>query len=254
MIAIYRNVCLFRLCNRYFDDEEVLLDRKSVVTGFSHSGVPDEELHPVQTIHIQLTKNEEILFAEIDKENRRQIRKAEKRQLQFVVIEHPTDQELKKFKRFYNRHAQVKGTYRCGAYHIQTMRKLAEQQRLVVTYVTDSMGEMLYCYRLYVTDGKTAMTLYSASEVDLKDMPEMKRIVSEANRYLIWKNIVRFKEKGVEILDMGGLTDKPSIQRFKQGFGGNAAMVYSGYKTNSLFGRIILSVRKRLLNKGRKRE
>lgn len=251
MISIHRTFFFFRFCNRYFDKEVMPYNQGCIVTGYSHSLAEDARLEPVQTIHIQLQKSKETLFAEIEKENRRQIRKAEKRPMQFVALEQPTDLDLKKFQKFYNRHARKKNTYRCRSYNLYTLKKLTEKNGLVFTYMTDVEHKNTYCYRIYVTDGEKAMTLYSASNIDLLTSPETKRISSEANRYLIWKNILRFKERGVKVLDMGGLTDVPSIQKFKKGFGGNAVTVYSGYTASSPIGRLILVVRKRILNKGR---
>lgn len=255
MISIYyRTFFIFRFCNRYFDNEAAPLEQKCTVTGFSHCSVRDMRLEPVQTIHIQLQKSEEILFAEIEKENRRQIRKAEKRQLNYVVLDKPTDEQLKKFQEFYNRHARKKKTYRCRSHNLHTLKKLAEKNGLVFTYMTDENHNNIYCYRIYVTDEETAMTLYSASDIELQAAPETKRLSSEANRLLIWKNILRFKERGVKVLDMGGLTEEPSIQKFKRGFGGNVVTVYSGYTAKSPIGKLILLVRSRLLKKGRKKD
>src|SRR5690606_32036053 len=117
--------------------------------------------------YIDLLKSEQTLFSEIEKENRRQIRKAEKQQMQFVVLEQPTVFELKNFQKFYNRHAKVKRTFRCRSFHLHTMKKLIEKDGLVFTYMTDQNHNHIYCYRIYVTDGETAMTLYSASNTHL---------------------------------------------------------------------------------------
>ncbi|MFD1205214.1 hypothetical protein ACFQ38_08865 [Sporosarcina contaminans] len=253
MISIQRKLLCVRICNQYFVQNVVPKKNKDTLTGFSHANVHIEGTEPLQTVYIDLLKSEETLLMEIEKENRRQIRKAEKQQMQYIVLENPTASELKKFQRFYNRHAKLKNTYRCGFYHIETMKKLAEKGHLVFTYMADQSCKMIYCYRVYVTDGEMAMTLYSASNTFLKTLPKTKRQLSEANRFLIWKNMIRFKMKGVKVLDMGGLTDEPSIRKFKTGFGGVAVTVYSGYTANTIIGKLTLILRNQLLGKSRRR-
>ncbi|GEN83262.1 hypothetical protein SLU01_15740 [Sporosarcina luteola] len=253
MISIHRRMILSSICNRYFVKNDVTTNQSYTLTGFAHALINIKGTQPLQTIYIDLLKSEETLFIEIDKENRRQIRKAEKQRMQYVVLEQPNTSELKEFQSFYNQHAKLKQTYRCNSFHLRTMQKLVEKNGLVVTYITDSGHNNIYCYRIYVTDGEMAMTLYSASNVHLKTLPETRRQLSEANRYLIWKNILRFKKKGVKILDMGGLTDKPSIKKFKTGFGGDVVTVYSGYTANSIIGKLTLLARNRIHMKSGKK-
>lgn len=254
MISIHRKVFNASICNRYFVKKDVPTAKRDTLTGFSHALIKIEGTQPLQTVYIDLLKSEQILFSEIEKENRRQIRKAEKQQMQFVVLEQPTASELKKFQKFYNQHAKLKRTYRCSSFHLHTMKKLVEKDGLALTYMTDRDHNHIYCYRIYVTDGEMAMTLYSASNIHLTTAPETKRQLSEANRYLIWKNIIRFKRKGVKTLDMGGLTDEPSIRKFKTGFGGEVVTVYSGYAASSLIGKLTLVARNQLLGKSRGRD
>lgn len=251
MIWIFRKFLFVSISNSYFTSGNEEDNHRQSVKGFSHSLMRNKDLQPIETIHIDLEKSEGELFAEIDKENRRQIRKAEKQNMQFVVIKHPSDVELKNFQTFYNRFAIQKHTYRCNAYHMHTMKKLLEKNALIFTYMADAENNNVHCYRIYVTDGEMAMTLYSASDINPHASPEKKRRLSEANRYLLWKNMTRFKSKGVKILDMGGLTDQPSIRKFKTGFGGEVVTVYSGYTAHSLFGKLLLFCRKQLFRKSR---
>lgn len=253
MISIYRHLFFIKLGNRYFNIKKSLTENGCLVTGFSHSLVQIADLQPGKTVHIDLRKSEEALFAEIEKENRRQIRKADRQQMQFVVLEQPNITELKKFQRFYNSHAKLKHTFRCSSYNLQTLKKLADNGALTITYMTDFDFNTIYAYRVYVTDGEMVMTLYSASNTNLAMTPVMKRRLSEANRNLMWKNILRFKEKGVKIFDMGGLTDEPYIQKFKMGFGGNVVTVYSGYTASSQIGKVIIKLRECALKRHRKK-
>jgi lipid II:glycine glycyltransferase (peptidoglycan interpeptide bridge formation enzyme) len=87
------------------------------------------------------------------------------------------------------------------------------------------------------------MNLYSASHFRMADSPELKKMLSQANRYLVWKCILLFKEKGYKFYDMGGLSYDDNIRRFKLGFGGKVVPVYWGYEANSIMGSLVLRMR-----------
>ncbi len=95
-----------------------------------------------------------------------------------------------------------------------------------------------------MTDHIHALTLYSASHFRINELPETKRLYSMASRYLLWKNILWFKESGHKIYDFGSLTTDKNIRQFKLGFGGEIVLVYSGYLSTNLKGSFILWARK----------
>ncbi|UZM98838.1 hypothetical protein OL548_31985 [Lysinibacillus sp. MHQ-1] len=51
--------------------------------------------------------------------------------------------------------------------------------------------------------------------------------------FLIWHNLLHFKEQGFVLYDMGELTDNLNVRAFKLSFGGQVVNVYSGYITQS---------------------
>ncbi len=202
----------------------------------------ESRLRTVETLQINLNKEENELLMDLHKTTRRQIRRAENQKLKHIVLENPTNQDLLTFQKFYNRFAKNKKTHACNSFHMKSMKLLRDQNALMLTYMQNEKQET-YCYRVYIVDGTFAMNLYSVSHFRMADHAEQKKILSQANRYLVWKCILWFKAKEYTLYDMGGLTDDENIRRFKLGFGGEIVSVYSGYETNSIIGALVLKLR-----------
>lgn len=63
------------------------------------------------------------------------------------------------------------------------------------------------------------------------------------NKYLHWKDILSFKERGYSRYEWGGITDVENpngIDRFKMEFGGEVQIYYNYIVANSLKGRLYL--------------
>lgn len=217
--------------------------------GFSHAYRPVNQLIKQTTLLIDLTKSEDQLLNELHRSTRKQIRQAAKYDFQIEVIDRPTIANIREFQNFYNEFAKYTHTYKCGAFHIKTMELLTESNNLIITRIVNGTNEIL-SYRVYITDGETVFSLYSASQFRLKKDAMEKRIISIANRYLLWKNILYFKERKNIVYDMGGLTTNNNIRNYKMEFGGDIAEVYSGYEVTSLLGKLVLLGRTIKLRKG----
>ena len=218
--------------------------------GFSHAYRPVNQLIKQTTLLIDLSKSEEQLMKDLHRTNRKQIRKAAEYDFQIEVLDRPTLANIREFQKFYNEFAKYTNTYKCGAFHVQTMELLMESSNLIITrIVSKGSGETL-AYQVYITDEETAFSLYSASHFRLKDKAIDKRMLSIASRYLFWSNILYFKRRNNLVYDMGGLTTNDNISSFKREFGGEITEVYSGYETTSLLGKLVLLGRTIKLRKG----
>ncbi|MCG7345450.1 hypothetical protein MHZ92_15035 [Sporosarcina sp. ACRSL] len=243
MIAIDRKLMNIKIKTYYLATEDIRKgDVKAHLIGYAHSLIPKSSLRSFETIQIDLRKDENELLMEMNKTTRRQIKSALERGFTHVIVDNPTDQELMDFQEFYNRFAKDKRTHMFNSYHMQTMKLLRDQNALMLTYMKDKDNNIL-CYRIYMTDGIVVLNLYSASHFRIVDDRELKRIMSQANRLLIWKSLLWYKEKGQLVYDMGGLTDDENIRKFKLGFGGKIVQAYSGYESKSMIGNIIMKVR-----------
>lgn len=242
ILVIERKLFHIKINNYYFVKEGVEFEPTVHVKGFSHSFIPRRTLGDLETIHIDLTKDENVLLMEVHKSTRKQIRSAEEQGLQWFVIETPTNQNFKDFQTFYNRFARNKQAHTCSSFHMKTMKLLRNKNAITLTYMQDQQQDIL-CYRMYITDGDIVMNLYSASHYRMIESKEKKRMISQANRLLIWNSILLFKERGHKLYDMGGLTSDENIRLFKLGFGGKIVPVYSGYEAHSFWGRFIIKIR-----------
>ena len=233
----------------YFLKELNLNENISDIQGFSHSIIPKKPLKRIETVHINLTKSEEELHQQLHRSNKKQIKKASTKLLTIEVIDKPRYEDIRTFQKFYNQFAKNKNTYPCNYFHVHTMNMLIAKHALVITRILNEESEIL-CYRVYITDGETAFSLYSASFFNHKEKSEKKRLLSEANRYLLWQNILYFKKHNHKIYDMGGLTDNENIRKFKMEFGGEITDVYSGYEAKSKVGQFVLWLRSKKMRKG----
>lgn len=237
------------MLNYYFIKEPNLYNRSAHIVGFMHSSIPNNTLPKIETIYIDLTKTEEELYTKLHRSNRKQINKASSYGFHIEVLTQPAIEDIREFQTFYNQFAKQTKTYSCDSFHLSTMRLLADQNALIITKLLNE-SEVVQCYRVYISDGDIAFSLYSASHFRLSNKTEEKRKLSEGSRYLLWRNILYFKEHNHLTYDMGGLTTNENIWKFKMEFGGEVIAVYSGYEANSMIGKLVLWLRSVKMTKG----
>lgn len=242
MITIERRLVFWKLKSYYFVQSGQVESSQDHIRAYIHSFIPKGRCREFQTLQFDLMKEQETLLMEMNKSTRRQIRRASEKQLEFLCLENPTNNDLQGFQTFYNEFARNKGTYTCNQFHLKTMKLLRDQNALMLTMVKDPNGVIL-CARTYIIDDDLVVNLYSSSHFRMSNDSDYKRLLGQANRYLVWKSLLNFKKKGCQLYDMGGLTDDENIRRFKLGFGGEVVTVYSGYKGTSLVGNLIVKLR-----------
>ena len=223
----------------------------SSIISYTNALIQIPALSEVETYQIDLTLSEDELFRNLKKSNRNQINQAASKTFTHIIDTQPSNTDLLLFQQFYNEFAKKKHTYKCKAYHLKTMKLLRDQHALVLTKILSNQGE-LYAYRIYLTDRIRAYTLYSASHFRRNVLPETKRLSSLASRYLMWKNILWFKQTGHGIYDLGNLTEDENIRQFKMGFGGKIVKAYSGYVSTNRTGKFVLWLRKLKMNSHKK--
>lgn len=227
----------------YFAEQcDEVKERKKLVC-YTQTKQPEQKLEGHTTLQIILQQEEDELLADLSKMNRYMLRRAKKEPYQVIVKEDPTDLELKEFQQFYNAFAKMKDTNRVRKFHMQTLQLLREKGALVYTKLQNYEGDAL-CYRLYIVDGDMVLNLYTGTAAWIKDRSDLKQQIRFANRYLLWENIMMFRNRGFARYDFGALTNKEEIKEFKLGFGGQEVDVYFGYLTDSMIGKLFLQLRK----------
>ncbi|MFK2826907.1 hypothetical protein QYG89_14725 [Bacillus sp. B190/17] len=251
MITIARQLWGIKLQNVYFPEksDSLVSDRSFDLIGITQSLTPSDKLNKLETLQIDLTKSEEELLADMTKSTRQQIRQAiQKYDFHFQVFPKPANNDLYAFQSFYNQFAEHKNTYKCRAFHIQTLKLLRDNGNMLMTQITNENNDVLCC-RIYAIDGQRATSLYSVSHFRLNDDQTRKRILSNAHRYLKWKDMTWLKNNGYRVYDSGGLTSDNNIRKFKLEFGGTIVTEYSGYVANTLKGRMLLGIRRLNMSK-----
>lgn len=227
----------------YLADKPTTARKKIKLVQHVHSLIPSRKLARSETAHIDLTQNESNLKAAMSVRNVQMLEQAEKEPYEVVVIEHPTIDNLKDFKKFYNQMAKEKNLELIRRTQMHSFLLLAKQNALLLTEVRSECGQTL-CASLDIVYHQKAMSYYVATS-NLFFKPEhLKQPIRYAHCYLLWHNLRSLKSKGYQLYDMGDLTNDVAIRECKLGFGGQIVNVYSGYIAQSKISALLLSVQK----------
>lgn len=102
---------------------------------------------------------------------------------------------------------------------------------------------------IFVADNKHARALVLASAHNSSDS-KIREIIGQANRLLIWEAIKYFKNKNLELFDLGGISpdsQNPSLRNlaeFKEAFGGFRKSCYYYHKVYSRLLKFWIKIRK----------
>jgi hypothetical protein len=202
------------------------------------------------TLFIDLTQEQDKLWKNIEKNTRKQIRRAEEKdQLVFEYWDKSNFEILQEFLTFYDEFALDKGIPKVNR---DRLRGLMNAGALDISRINSNDGTPLVwhaCYR-----SKTLVeVLHSASMFRKSTNSEHRHLLGRANRYLYWRNILRFKNLNFSILDLGGWyggnenQEKLRINQFKEGFGGEVVKVFGCSQGVTVMGKLYLQLRNLLI-------
>ena len=144
----------------------------------------------------------------------------------------------------YNPFAALKGLLPLERARIDGM---ASAGALDLSVVKDSQGNVLVYHANYRTQHR-ATELYLPSLYRKLSDSAARNAIGRANRYLIWSDMLRYKEQGLKYFDFGGWypgTADPAllkINEFKRGFGGQVVRTYQCEQILTLKGWLVLRV------------
>jgi lipid II:glycine glycyltransferase (peptidoglycan interpeptide bridge formation enzyme) len=215
--------------------------------------IADARTTPFLTMVTDLSVEEGAIAEKFGKDCRYKIRRAETKD--GLSMEFITDPEsrLDEFRAFYDAFARQKSV--APSYH-QWLVAACKACQLVLTSATRN-GEALV-WHAYLICGKAACLEYTGSCFRNKEN-DYRALVGRANRWLHWREMLRFKEMGITRYDWGGLFEDESvperagINQFKKDFGGQPVRTYDCTVPVTRKGRIWLPVRNawRRRNQGR---
>ena len=249
-MIIYRKA-LLRIAETWFD-EEAHGARVDIVRRLQHpTPIAEAKCTPFHTILMDLKDDPDLLFAKMKRETRYEIRRAgEKDGLTHEVWITADCGCLAQFLSFYDECVILNGLPKIKGVRLQ---KLAEAGSLSLSLVR---GEAVvpFVWHAYYCAGRRVRLLHSASfGRDLDG--SSKSLLGRANRYHHWKDVLTFRAQGIQIYDFGGWYDghsdpkRLSINKFKEGFGGQIVLNYNCVQGLTRIGKAAIWLYTRMLRR-----
>jgi hypothetical protein len=226
-------------------DEQPACDRTVDVLLYRQRPAPVKAGRSTRSLTLvnDLRQDQDRMMGALGNTNRYKIKRAEsKDRFQLAFFTDPAPQ-LEAFGAFYDEFARQKGLP-C-AYYAGLCAAARAGQLVLTSSVRD--GDTLV-WHAYITHGERVALLHSASHFR-RTLNGDSALVARANRWLHWRDILRFKELGFAVYDWGGLfedeTDaaRAGVNNFKREFGGDLAHAYQCDLAVTLKGRAYLALR-----------
>ncbi len=198
---------------------------------------------PFLSLITDLSVEKDAIFAKFGNEARYKIRRAEAKNglhMEFIVA---PESRLDEFRAFYDAFARQKSIVPADHQWLVAACKACQ-----LTLTSASENGTALVWHAYVTFGRSARLQYSGSCFRDRES-DYRALVGRANRWLHWRDMLRFKEMGMERYDWGGLFEDDSvpehagINNFKKGFGGQPERSYDCTVPVTTKGRIYLPLR-----------
>lgn len=222
--------------------------------------VPGAEWKYFYNYFVDLTRDTGQLWEQLNKDTAYKIRRARDRDQIICECCNPNDPVvLDRFEEMYNPFAASKGLGRLDRAQTDSM---AAAGALDLSVARDSHGNALVYHANY-RDRRRATQMQSPSLYWKLPGSATRNLAGRANRYLIWNDMMRYKEQGLKCFDFGGwypgTADQAllKINEFKRGFGGQVMREYMCEQILTPKGWVVLKTarllkRVRLLRSGSK--
>ncbi|MBP5599727.1 MAG: hypothetical protein J6X48_05535 [Lachnospiraceae bacterium] len=198
-----------------------------------------------ETLINDLTLSEDELFMLYDKKVRNEIRRAEKEDISFyfynakeVAINAGKEEVIDKYYDFCDgiNKPELKNNLNRDEF-----KAFVANGNIAISKAEYGDGGV---YHIYMYDDKTAMLWFSFS--DYRNLEGKNQVAGWANRALHHKDMMAFKELGLEKYEWGGISSSKEpngIDKFKMNFGGTVTNVYYDFKGNTLKGKILIGLK-----------
>jgi hypothetical protein len=208
------------------------------------SAVPGSRWKYCRTLLIDLTQEPADLLDQMTKDAVYEIRRArEKDQTTCECCDVTDTGVMDDFETMYNRFAAFKRLQPLDRGRVESM---AEAGVLDLSVAKDPGGKPL-TYHAHCRDRQRASELFSVSLYRELTDNAARAAITRANRYLVWSDMLRFREGGIKYFDFGGwfhgdLTpDMVNINNFKAKFGGRVVREYQCEQIRTLKGWVVLN-------------
>lgn len=225
--------------------DEPVAAGQDIIIGYQRPECPPGvQGRPFHTLVLDLRQTSNELLAALDKDVRYELRRSEKDALTFECLAEPAAY-LDDFCRFYNVFALDKGL---DTIVPSGLMPVVSAGHLILTRIQKDGATLIW--HAYRCVGGRARLLHSASLFRGQESAQ-RALTGRANRFLHWRDILEFKQRGYRIYDFGGWTlpeqadeAKARINDFKAGFGGRQVQEYHLTYPLSAKGRVWLLLRR----------
>lgn len=183
------------------------------------------------TYENSLTLSEEVIFQNISKTNRYEIRRAmNKDRIEIQYIESISEKDIDEYCSFYNEFAKSKNLnyFKNG----EKEKCLAEKKMFCIARAISAEGKVLVENGYIVSQSR--VLLYTSASVRMREKENI-NLIGRANRLLHYKSMLHFKEKGKSTYDFSGAyigtenLEYKNITHSKKQFGGELTSYKCGY-------------------------
>jgi hypothetical protein len=205
--------------------------------------IADARSTPFLSLVTDLSGAEDAIMEKFGKDCRYKIRRAETKDgLRMEFVPDP-ESRLDEFRAFFDAFARQKSLAPSDP---QWLLAACKARQLALSSASQN-GEALV-WHAHVMFGKTAGLKHSGSYFRNRGN-DYRALVGRANRWLHWRDMLRFKEMGIQRYDWGGLFEDEStperagINNFKRDFGGQQERTYDCTVPVTVRGRIYIPLR-----------
>ncbi len=213
-----------RIADLYFDEQPVDGLKVDIVRfNQSPTRVPGAICTLFPTIVLDLSQSSEEILAKMKSHTRYKIRRAEEKDdLTYVYSQNGDPNIVREFSDHLDDCAVLKNLPLVSR---ERLSVLARNGALDVSFVRDKSGAILAASSFIVTPSRVR-GLYAGASYRGTDDPTRRTMIGRANRYLYWRDILRFRDSKIRTFDFGGYytgeqdEEKMRVNGFKDEFGG----------------------------------
>ena len=208
----------------YFFDEEPGKERADLIRCHQRSSPLDGwDCTPFHTRLIDLRQSPDRILTAMEPDSRRAVLRSEKKDSLTYCWPGGGDRSLlHEVFHLQDQSAALKGQRKVNRGRLMAMWQAGS---LDIAVMRDASGSPLV-WRIYYRDSRRARNLYNGSLHRALHDSAQRNLIGRAHRYLVWMDILRFQNAGLETYDFGGWytgnndVDKLKINLFKKEFGG----------------------------------
>jgi hypothetical protein len=216
--------------------------------------VPGAYCEEMKTLFVDLNRSADELFAGLDKTTAYEIRRArDKDGVHCETLDAANPRILDEFWNFFQEFSSVMNYESPGERGRRWLEQLQEAGYLDLSIVKNKDALPL-AYHAYYRVGNRARLLHACSLHKASENTGERAFIGRANRCLFWHDMLRLKEAGFAVYDLGGWYGKTDdkqmlgVNKFKEGFGGEVVPTYNCNLGCTLKGRLALWIKKKFLS------